>query len=230
MKLSAAVMAHPAREREVEELVSQLDRNVPVVWASNPRPSAEPEARWLTGRVAWEQYDPAADWHLVLQDDAQPCRDMLAGLERALDQVGTEGLVSAYTGTGRPHQGNVRKALDSAQRKNHSWMSTLSLNWGVAICAPTQTIPSMLTWCDQQPGLNYDYRIGMYYRDVRHWVTWYTVPSLVDHRDIPSLIRHGGNRFAHVMHEGSALDIDWSAHDGLPIELPQHALDMYGLQ
>jgi hypothetical protein len=39
--------------------------------------------------------------------------------------------------------------------------------------------------------------------------TW---PSLVDHRDVPSLVGHGGGRYAHkfIGENASALDIDWS--------------------
>lgn len=229
MKLSAAVMAHPVRERAVDDLLLTLDRDVPVVWASNPQPSHEVAAEWRTGRAAWEQYDPAADWHLVLQDDAVPCQDLLRGAERALDQLGTSGIVSFYTGTGRPQQNGVRKALAHAREQRHSWLPLWSLNWGVAVCAPTWTIPGMLAWCEWEKSA-YDARLASYYRDVKLWRTWYTLPSLVDHGDIPSLIRHGGGRFAHVMHEGSALDIDWSAHDGLPINLPQQAMEQYGLR
>lgn len=232
MRLSAAVMAHPIREVQVSEQAAWLDRDVPVVWASNPQPTSDPVARWVTGREAWQLYDPSADWHVVLQDDAVPCRDMLAGLELALDEVGDRGVVSAYTGTGRPHQANVTKALDDAVRKDRSWMATWSLNWGVAIAAPTWTIPAMLEWCERPPmaRTNYDMRIGLYYRDVMRWVTWYTVPSLVDHADVPSLVSHGGNRFAHRVCDGSALEVDWSAHDGLPVELPKRAVELYGLR
>ena len=103
-------------------------------------------------------------------------------------------------------------------------MSTWSLNWGVAIAAPVSTIRGMLDWCDdpKRAHLNYDMRIGMYYRDVLGWRTWYTHPSLVDHRDSASLIGHGagGERVAHRHHTGSALDIDWGAHNGLPIGVP----------
>jgi len=53
-------------------------------------------------------------------------------------------------------------------------------------------------------------RIGQYYRDIIGWRTWYTHPSLADHRDTGSLVGHGqgGNRRAHTHHPGSALDID----------------------
>ena len=214
MRLSAAIMAHPVRQDEAEELQASLDRPVEIVYDENPVPSADPKQRWATGRRAWEAHDHDADWHMVIQDDAIAAPDLLAGLEKALDQLGSDGLVSAYTGTGRPDQRHIKRALLHAEQKDHSWMSTRSLCWGVAIIAPVATIPDMLKWCShgsRAPRWNYDYSIGRYYRDQIGWRTWYTVPSLVDHRDGESLVGHGGTqRQAHHMETESALLVDWS--------------------
>lgn len=213
VRLSAVIMAHPARRQNAERLRRRLGGRARIVYDRVPEPSSDPRQRWEVGRRCWMAHDPRADWHLVIQDDALPCGDMLAGLARALDQVGREGLVSAYTGTGRPDQVNVRRALSVARHRGYSWMSTKSLNWGVAIAAPVHAIPAMVEWCsaEERSHLKYDYRIGVYARDVLGWRTWYTVPSLVDHDEsIPSLVGHGKGRVAHAVCEGSALDIDWS--------------------
>ena len=47
------------------------------------------------------------------------------------------------------------------------------------------------------------------------WRTWYTNPSLVEHRDGDSLVGHGttspeGRRAHNFLAEGSAADVDWS--------------------
>ena len=206
-------MAHPVREDGVRRLLGQLDRDVPVIWDEVAEPSKDPRQRWKVACRAWEEHDPSADFHIVLQDDALACEDLLAGLEEALDVLGPEGLVSAYTGTGRPDQYNVRRALRHAAEKGHSWMPTKSLCWGVAIIAPVSTIDDMLKWCSHRSKaqMNADMRIGRYYRDVLGWRTWYTVPSLVDHAEGPSLVGHDGTkRVAHQFHTGSALDVDWT--------------------
>lgn len=213
MRVSAVIMAHRVRQAQAKELQALLDRDVPILYDSNPTPSEDPAQRWATGRACWEAHDPDADWHLVIQDDAVACTDLLAGLEKALDQLGPDGLVSAYTGTGRPDQTHVRRALQHAETKDHAWMSTRSLCWGVAIAAPVHTIPAMLRWCSARGRghVNYDMKIGRYYRDQLGWRTWYTVPSLVDHRDGPSLVgHHGTRRHAHTMLTGSALLVDWA--------------------
>ena len=230
MKLSAAVMAHPARRESAEGVRAALQRDVPVIYDKNPRPSRDKMQRWRNGRRAWEAHDPGADWHLVIQDDVLVADHILDALETALDGLGPDGLVSAYTGTGRPDQRNVKRALTHADRHDLAWMSTRSLNWGPAIIAPVHTIPAMLDWCEDHiernrpPKSNYDYAIGVYYRDVIGWRTWYTVPSLVEHRDdMPSLVGHdsGPKRVAHRFHAGDARRIDWSRvpHSGLIPEL-----------
>lgn len=212
MKLSATIMAHPVRKDEAERLQSMLDRDVEIIYDRVAVPSKNPLQRWANGRRCWEAHDPSADWHMVIQDDALVSKDLLAGLEKALEQLGPEGLVSAYTGQGKPHQTHIHKALANAVDKGHSWVSTKSLCWGVAIIAPVPTIPDMLRWCSHgsRRMSNYDFRIGVYYRDVLKWRSWYTVPSLVEHSDSPSLVGHGAGRVAHMFHEGSALDVDWS--------------------
>lgn len=213
MRLSAAIMAHPVRRESAERVQASLDRHVPIIYDENPVPSADKMQRWKVGRRAWEAHDPTADWHLVLQDDVLVSQNLLAGLEQALTQLGHDGLVSAYTGTGRPNQKAAQRALGHATRCNHSWLTLQSLHWGPAIIAPVHTIPHMLDWCEPRAHTtNYDKLLGTYYRDILGWHTWYTVPSLVDHQGLPSLVGHdtGPTRTAHRFHIGSALDIDWT--------------------
>lgn len=225
MKLSASIMAHRARQAEAEELQASLDRDVPIVYDPEPETSKDPAQRWVTGRMAWEAHDPDADWHMVIQDDALVCDDLISGLEKALDVLGPKGLVCAYSGTGKPHQAHIKRAIAHAADKGHSWWCSRSLCWGVAIIAPVDTIGPMLKWGShpKRMHINYDKKIGIYYRDVKKWCTWYTNPSLVDHRDGESLVGHGTTsatgRRAHSWHTGSALDIDWSRTppQGLPI-------------
>ena len=216
VRVDVKIMAHPVRRPYVEELLDQLDRDVEVVWDSQPRPSRDPRQRWRVARRAWLSMDQEADWGLVLQDDAVVCQDLVAGVEKALDHIGTEGLASFYTGTGRPDQENVQRALATAAEGGHSWLSTRSLNWGVAICAPIPTIRDMVRW-SSHPGRGAwktDYRVGVYYRDVAHYRTWYTAPSLVEHRGVPSLVGHdtGPVRRAHnfIGTNVSALTVDWA--------------------
>ena len=53
MRLSASIMAHPARSGEVAELVAALDRPVPVHWDDEGPPSGKADRVWRTARGAW---------------------------------------------------------------------------------------------------------------------------------------------------------------------------------
>ena len=211
MRLSVSVMAHRVREDQVAELTASLDREVEVTWDKHAKPSSQPARRWATGRRAWEAHDPTATHHLVIQDDAVAVPDLIAGLEQALAYVPDGAVASAYLGTKRPMPNEIIALVGQARAEGASWIVGRSLNWGPAIIAPTASIPDMLEWADRQRGVAYDKRIGLYYRDILKQATWYTWPSLVDHRQGPSICGHGSTgRHAHETAPGSALDIDWS--------------------
>ena len=228
MKLSAAICAHPVRRESALAVQASLSRHVPIIFDEVPTPSADPLQRWATHRRAWEaaySADPHAEAVLILQDDILVAREALAALEEALDLFPRDDLgraqfcVSAYTGTGRPNQGSVRRALALADRRDESWIKTRSLMWGPAICLPRWVVPDMLEAVDAHirshtpPHSNTDYAIGVYVRDVLGWATYYTVPSLVEHRGLPSLVGHdrGPVRKAHRYLGGgcSALEVNW---------------------
>lgn len=218
----------------------QLGTDVPIIFDQVEEPSRDPLQRWATIREAWEYAYAASEEHgavMVVQDDVDVCMDLLEGLGEGLEEFpATDGrpefLVSAYTGTGRPNQLAVRRALQVADLRGDAWMATRSLNWGPAICVPAWTVPVMLEAVDthirshKPPRSNTDYAIGVYYRDVLKWRTHYTVPSLVEHLRVPSLVGHdyGPVRRAHrfLGVEKSALSVDWTKapRNGLVTRLP----------
>lgn len=212
--LSVAVMAHQARAHLVPDLVERLGiEDGQVVWDRY-------EDRWDTGRRAMLAHDPDADWHMVIQDDAVVCRDLIPGLKVALDQVPADALACPYVGTRRPMTERVAAAVERAEDRDASWIVMQTLNWGVAIIVPTRTIPDMLNWADRLQIPNYDKRVGQYYWRVHNWPTWYTWPSLVDHRDVPSLAGHGPDRHAHRFagEDVSALDLPWDGEVVMAID------------
>lgn len=207
VKLGVSIMAHKKREHLVPELLERLGlTDDDVVWDRK-------NDRWDTGRRAWERYDPNCTHWCVVQDDALPCRDFIPGMEKALERVPPNVLVTPYIGTRRPARGKIERVVQEAVAARAAFIEMPSLNWGIAITAPTRIIDGMLPWCDVQSYPNYDRRIGRYAIDVLRMETWCTFPSLVDHRDIPSLIGHGDGRVAHrfIGAETSALSVDWDA-------------------
>lgn len=201
--ISAVIMAHKRRAPFVEQLLKQLG-SIEVIWD-------ERDDRWDTGRRALLAFDPAADWHLVVQDDAIPAPDLLAGVERAVASVPDPRPLGFYVGS----MGEHRLLVDHAREIGASWIELRGPKWGVAIALPTEHIRRLVRWCDRQGQIgNYDTRIMERYRR-RGVRCWYSVPSLVDHRPVrenPSLIPgRTADRRAHYFATGSALEIDWKS-------------------
>lgn len=210
MKLSASIMAHPDRAPLVEELLAALDRPVPVHYDPEGKPSGNGDRVWRVARAAWQLYDPAADWHLLLQDDALPAADLLAGLEQALEHVPADAVVSPYFGQGGAAGPRWVPIGAEAQRRGASWVLSEKLMGGVAICLPTSLIPDMIERADTMARVADDMRVAGWAKR-RHTDIWYTWPSLVDHRLVPSITKHrAADRHAVRHHQGSALGLDWT--------------------
>jgi hypothetical protein len=204
--ISLSIMAHPSRHNWVVDLCERTGcRPENVAWDRG-------EGLWDTARRAWGIYDPAATHHLVLQDDALPCRDLLAGVENALAHIPPAAPVSLYYGTPHPDARGVagkRIAAEKANEWNASFIILPSLHWGLALMLPTSVIADMLRFCADGEGGD-DERIGQYMRDVREERCWYTWPSLVEHGGRESLVGHGDTTaYNFVGTDASALDLAW---------------------
>lgn len=213
VRVSAAIMAHPKRAGFVAELEGRLDREAALVWDDGSN------SRWGTGRRALLSYDPEATHHLVVQDDAVVPRDLVAGLEQAIAHTSGDVPVCLYVGRVRPYRQLVDQYVARAG-SGASWLVMDQLCWGVAIAFPTKIIEDMVAWCDRQTIPNYDTRMSRWLEG-EGIATWYPWPSLVDHRESPSLVPgrgHAGRvarRF--IGADASALDIDYS---GSVLRLP----------
>jgi hypothetical protein len=210
IRLSVSIMADVRREQMVFELQSRLDRPAAIAWDYNGN------GPWPTGRAAWELHDPVATHHMVLQDDAVICRDLVAGLERALQFAPKNIVVSPFMGSRTPPKKGFERAiirqLTNVRECDTSFVVMRPLCWGVGIVTPTYMIPEMIRWCNTQRYPYYDRRVGQFYLRAMRWPTWCTFPSLIDHRDAPSLLGHGQQRVSRwfIGEDRSALDVDWS--------------------
>jgi hypothetical protein len=202
--LSAAIMAHPKRADMVAELQTWLDRPVEVVWDKI-------NDRYDTGARAMAAFDPAATHHLVIQDDVVPCRDLLAGAERALKWCPDDVPVSLYVGRVRPFSHAVEHAVEVAG-DHSSWIVMDGVYWGPAIILPTKCIPNIVNWFSRTTVQNYDGRISRWFES-RKTQCWYTWPSLVDHRGDASLAhprsKPGRRTHSFLGADQSALSVEW---------------------
>ena len=215
VRLSVAMMAHPARTASVTRMLAALDGDVSVVWD-------ERNNRWDTGRRAMSAYDPKATHHAVIQDDLYVCRDLCAGLQEALTHIPRDVPLCGYVGRVRPYRQLIDAAVERTAGRNVSWLTMHVLAWGPLVVVPVAAIPEMLAYCDTLKRLeNYDLRLSRFWGLERRSLVWYTWPSLVDHADGPSMVpgRAGVDRakgarprVAHnfIGEDASALDLDWT--------------------
>jgi hypothetical protein len=210
VKVSHAIMAHPARQQFVEQLQATQLADVPVVWD-------RANDRWDTGRRSMLAYDPTADWHVVVQDDAVLCRDYLDGVAAALAHVHEPMPVAFYTGRVRPSAQFVTRMVMTAHVLGRAWLQFPGPWWGVSVAIPVECIELMVAWGDANPRIpNYDKRMAAYFES-RGVPCRYSLPSLVDHRvgsENPSLIPGRGNAPSRTAHSfigvtRSPLEVDW---------------------
>lgn len=180
VRLSVAVMAHPARTQHAWWLARELA--APVIW---DRGAGE----WDTAARAWAAFDPDATHHVVVQDDAIPVPGFL---EHATAAITARPIspISFYLGRSRPPgmQRRIMQATLAADQQKLAWLRLRDMLHGVAIALPTADVLPMLDWAasSRRP---YDERLGAWYRRLGT-VVQYTWPSLVDHADGPTLVAH----------------------------------------
>jgi len=178
MKITIAIMAHPSRTDQTKALYKKLiqycDSNVDisVIWD-------EINNEWHTGRRALEYGIDKGDVHVVLQDDAIINEYFYTNLVKAIKAAPLRTVLSLYTGTVRPFNDRVGKAVANAN--GASWLRGYLLFWGVGIVLPTNHLKELLEFCDNETD-PYDTRIGLFYFRNTTPVL-YTNPSLVDHDD-----------------------------------------------
>jgi len=154
----------------------------------------------------------------VIQDDAVIPHDLVAGVEAALAHTPGDVPLCLYVGKVRPYKEMVAEYVRKAD--GASWLVMDRLNWGVAVVLPVPMVEAVVAAGDAQSIPNYDSRMSTYFEanDIPVWYPW---PSLVDHRESPSLVPGRGHngRVAHqfIGAAASALAIDFT---GQVLRLP----------
>lgn len=177
MKISVAIMAHPARKQQAEYLFNQV-RRYPF---AGPRIIFdEVNEEWQTGKRALQSGLDAGEWHVVIQDDAILTPDFYQNIENAIKALPVKTLFSLYTGTSRPLSRRVKEAVDKAN--DGEWLQSHQLYWGVGIVIPSDHIAAMLEFVEPIE-LQYDNKVGEFYCQ-NDLPVYYCIPSLVDHNDV----------------------------------------------
>ena len=178
-RVSVAVMAHPKRAVWAEALAEQLQCQV--VWDRRNNV-------WDTATRAWESHDPLATHHLVVQDDALLCSNLLAALP-AIAEARPTSLISLMVSDPKFKPADLRR-YQAALAAGERWVPVWRGLPGVALMLTVRDIPAMLKFGHRDGSPHDDVKIMSFYRS-RQLPAWYTVPSLVQHRDQsenPSLV------------------------------------------
>lgn len=197
MLVSIAVMAYAARKRQVAELLAALDAagypDVPVAWDPKGR-RPRSESVWPVRRLALEARDPAARFHLVLQDDAEIGRDFRARLERVLTAGGEDRAYHLFYRTkNRQMYLKMELAAREAIANGQGYLDWPKLTGGLAVVLPCHIIPALIDACEQMTEYQSDdIRMRHYLRSIRMPVR-HVFPSLVNQRAELSG-RNGPNR------------------------------------
>ena len=160
--------------------------------------------------VGWSCWERSPGHSLVLQDDAKVCRDLMPGLELALEPFDGKGVISAYCGSGRPEQHKVRQAVMVAEAEKSRWATTMSLNWGwLLFCRPIR-LRRCWSGVRIRPGRKTTMITALVVTTVMlwGWRSFYTHPSLVARRWTST-----PNRGPQVCW-GECVGLDWSAPGG----------------
>jgi hypothetical protein len=189
-RLSAVVMAHPARIDHARALVATAeDAELRIV--TDPAPHRGP-ATMRTARLAWAAIEPGASHHLVVQDDARLPTGFLTQARQAATRQPDVPLVF-YTEWGSKTAGAVRIAALTA----HAWTDVVDDYVPTqALLLPAALAAALAEHFESLPESTPDDEAVHPFLVSRGLTARICVPNLVDHADLPSLIgnQHFGAR------------------------------------
>lgn len=137
--------------------------------------------------LAWRLASRDAEWSAVIEDDVELSANFHQHVQDAVANIPSDGVLSLYAGYPRPAKLKVKRAIDKALDEGSSFLKHNSLMWGPAVLMPSHLVSSMLEFVPAANQLQYDQRFS-YWTSRKRIPVYYTVPSLVEHKDEPSLI------------------------------------------
>ena len=201
----------PARVHALEQLIGQLItemRDLPIDLAvASPATvvdrgdqPATAEGVWPVNRRAWLEAlrigqntwpGQGATHVLVLQDDMRLCQGFFTGLGLALRSIPGHYPVCLLCG---------RKSVLAAMEKGHRWLGLRDGTWGGSTVLPAFAVGPWIEWVDTNvmpecPSA--DARLDLWLRS-QQALALATIPSMIEHRDLPSLIGHSRGRGAAI--------------------------------
>lgn len=181
------VVAHELRREQAERLAHEVDADVLQMDDGKLQLGAEGNAKRTWASLATF---PDTEWSVCIEDDAVPVEGFRDQLAAAL-AVAPAPYVSLYLGRGFPRQWQKRIGETiAAATPETCWAITSGyMLHAVGIAVRSELVPAMLAHLDRAIGVPVDQAIGQHARNTAHQVA-YTLPSLVDHADGPTIHIH----------------------------------------
>lgn len=202
--VSFTVMAHPKRKEWAEELARDIGCDI--TWDQR-------NDRHDTGLRAIRAHGVNVTHHVVVQDDVHLCQDFRETVEEMVRYADPYAPIGLYYGAKGKASSRHSMAHEAAVSAGAVWLARPGPVWGPGIIYPVATIPDLVKYFSASIVENYDRRVMKYYESVGK-SCWYSVPSLVDHRQEgnPSLCGHDrGNRQSRMfIGPQSGLNVEWS--------------------
>ena len=227
MSLSVSVMHVPdvaARRASLTTLLRALGRSHEIQIVKD----VKRQGVWPTARKAWMGAGMRGETHhLLIQDDALPCRDLIATCELFIDLAPNAPFCLF----------DMSKATKEAVASGTNWVSRGSLSSSLGLLMPVSLARAAIDWADYcvTPTLVHDdVRFSMYFQAIGRLVLL-PAPSLVEHVGDESLV--GNPRFLPGRKERKAslfigadvsgLSIDWAASINQPYVGASHPSSEY---
>ena len=182
--LAIGIVAHPTRHTMAEQLADKVGANLICI---DDRGYGAEQNHYRTWTAL---LDHAGTHAVVVEDDAIPVHDCRHQLEQAIKASPTP-ITSLYLGRLRPpqYQKRIAKAIDTARHDDAHYITSPDLIHAVAVALPATHIADMLAFTATRHYLPWDETLSAYAHHLRQPVA-YTHPSLVDHKDTPTLVQH----------------------------------------
>lgn len=174
-KVSIVIMAHPSRAEFIPYLKERLG-NVEVIFD-------EKNNVWDTCRRAWLAVDQSCEYGIIIQDDAIVCNNFR---ERAEEILTDEYIYSFYAGA------LMSNHILRADRDGKNYVISDTIFNEIALCMKTKHIDEMVKFCDDREAQT-DQEI-MKWAQSKGIKIFYTLPSLIDHRDTESIYKKNYNK------------------------------------
>jgi GR25 family glycosyltransferase involved in LPS biosynthesis len=178
------VVAHEKRITEAKHLYDKVGADVLMVDDKQQHLGCDANHRRTWHALTTTQ----AEWLVVLEDDAQPVPDFTNQLQQALAVAPTH-IISLYLGRQYPShwQPAIARTTTEANQTDAHWITTDAAIHAVGLAIHTTLVPHMLQ--HQRTHLPIDQAITKWAQQHNHPIA-YTWPSLINHADLPTLVRH----------------------------------------